>query len=92
MRTLTERNNDLEKRLALATVEYEEMELQQVQYLKDIYKLEDDIKNFITTENKLIKELKSNVDDLTTDIEELEENNKPLIQKKKNLHKYLPNS
>ena len=88
LRTLTERNNDLEKRLALATVEYEEMELQQVQYLKDISKLEDNIENFIKTENKLIKEneeLKSNKDDLKTDIEELEEKNKNLDSEKDEL-------
>ena len=83
------RTNDLEKRLALATVEYEEMELHIVKYLKDISKLEDDIKNFIKTENRLIKkndELKSNVDDLTTDIEELEEKNKTLDSEKNELN------
>ena len=89
LRTLTERNNDLEKRLALATVEYEEMELQKVQYLKDISKLEDNIENFVKTENKLIKEneeLKSNVVELTTDIEEPEEKNKTLDSEKDELN------
>ena len=94
-RALAERNKDLETRLALAKVEFEEMEIQKEDMLKRISKHDDEIETFVTGEKVLTEkikvlsnkneDLKRTVDEITTDIEELETKNESLETEKSDL-------
>ena len=92
---IEERNKDLETRLALASVNFEEMELQKEDLLKKISKQDDEIETFIQNDNILTEKnkgltnenenLKRTVHEITGDIEELEAKNESLSQKKSDL-------
>ena len=88
LRTLRNMNNDLKTRLALATVEYEEMEVQKEKLLTEKAKHERTIENFMNTEKKIIEEnddLKRTIDQFETDVEELREKNERLDSEKSEL-------
>ena len=92
---IEERNKDLETRLALATVNFEEMELQKEDLLKKISKQDDEIETFIKNDNILTEkikvltneneDLKRIVHEITGDIEELEAKNETLETEKSDL-------
>ena len=88
LRTLRNMNNDLKTRLALATVEYEEMEVQKEKWLSEKLKHEDTIEHFMKTEKKMIGEnddLKRTIDHFETDVKELREKNESLDSEKSEL-------
>ena len=57
--TLKERNADLEKRLALAKVEFEEMEIEKQKLLNVISKNEDEFENLLKKEKSMMNQINS---------------------------------
>ena len=92
---LKEQNDDLKTRLAVAKVEFEEMEIEKSKLVTEIIKNEDTIEDYIKGEKTLderirfvIKEneeMKSTIDEMTNDIEELEDKNEGLESAKRDL-------
>ena len=82
-----ERNRDLETRLELAKVNFEQLELEKEDFIKKLSSQDDDIESFLQTEKKLnnrikvlIKEndMKNNIDQNLKAIKDLEERNENL--------------
>ena len=96
LKRLRERNKDLETRLELAKVEFEEMELTKGNLTEKISNQDDEIENFLNSERQLkhkvdvlIKEndeMKRTIDENLNDIGELEERNGKIESERNDLN------